>query len=405
MGRPEGQDDAGRRLRARATSGRGPLQPGLPPPPPADGGPGPVGPGKRLLAAAGKDLVKRAGLRKNRYMLVFNGLVDPFKSGRLGSLARLDSPHPVLYVEFPQGRLKLQGTLVFPKSTNYALLNVDKRDHIGVEDIFESMVVFSDAYWVGTEAENPGEDPLPVPAGVLAGKAGRGEAIAYECGAATEYVAQPGAGAAASDADSDPEPVRLEVGVGARGRKAPPPGASNPPKKKAKKADLKPGPVDLASSSEDEAGETSGDGDSNFEASSGEEAELVPRRQSMGRSARRGAIREVSSDSDGDGGAPEAAVGEEGGDGGEEEEGAAVAEGKEEEEGAAMTEPPPDGAGRRLWERIQTMNDQDVANVLARTGSMSPEMQRVVDGAVRQREAAKERSKPVEVVTLDFDSD
>ena len=70
-----------------------------------------------------------------------------------------------------------------------------------------------------------------------------------------------------------------------------------------------------------------------------------------------------------------------------------------------MTEPPPDGAGRRLWERIQTMNDQDVANVLSRTGSMSPEMQRVVDGAVRQREAAKERSKPVEVVTLDFDSD
>ena len=399
---PEGQEEAGRRLRARATSARGPLQSGLPPPPPADGGPGPVGPGKRLLAAAGKDLVKRAGLRKNRYMLVFNGLVDPFKSGRLGSLARLDSPHPVLYVEFPQGRLKLQGTLVFPKSTNYALLNVDKRDHIGVEDIFESMIVFSDAYWVGTEAENPGEDPLPVPAGVLAGKAGRGEAIAYECGAATEYVASPGAGAAASDVDSDQEPVRLEVGVGARGRKAPAAGASDPPKKKAKKADPNPSPVDVASSSsEDEAGETSGDGDSNFEASSGEEGEVVPRRQSMGRSARRGAIREVSSDSDGDGAAPEAAVGKEGGDG----EGAAVAEGKEEEEGAAMTEPPPDGAGRRLWERIQTMNDQDVANVLARTGSMSPEMQRVVDGAVRQREAAKERSKPVEVVTLDFDSD
>jgi len=335
-------------------------------------------------------------------MLVFNGLVDPFKSGRLGSLARLDSPHPVLYVEFPQGRLKLQGTLVFPKSTNYALLNVDKRDHIGIEDIFESMIVFSDAYWVGTEAENPGEDPLPVPAGVLAGKAGRGEAIAYECGAATEYVASPGAGAAASDADSDQEPVRLEVGVGARGRKAPAAGASDPPKKKAKKANLNPSPVDVASSSsEDEAGETSGDGDSNFEASSGEEEEVVPRRQSMGRSARRGAIREVSSDSDGDGAAPEAAVGKEGGDG----EGAAAAEGKEEEEGAAMTEPPPDGAGRRLWERIQTMNDQDVANVLSRTGSMSPEMQRVVDGAVRQREAAKERSKPVEVVTLDFDSD
>lgn len=36
--------------------------------------------------------------------------------GPQGTLAQLDTPHPVMYLEFPQGRLKLFGTLVFPKA-------------------------------------------------------------------------------------------------------------------------------------------------------------------------------------------------------------------------------------------------------------------------------------------------
>lgn len=57
-----------------------------------------------------------------------------------GSLAQLDSQNPVLYVDFPQGRLKFFGTIVFPK-TNYMLLKFGQKEVL-CEDIFENMVSF-----------------------------------------------------------------------------------------------------------------------------------------------------------------------------------------------------------------------------------------------------------------------
>lgn len=55
-----------------------------------------------------------------------------------GSLAQLDSQNPVLYIDFPQGRLKFLGTIVFPKS-KYMLLKFGQKDVL-CEDIFENMV-------------------------------------------------------------------------------------------------------------------------------------------------------------------------------------------------------------------------------------------------------------------------
>ena len=55
-----------------------------------------------------------------------------------GDLAQLDSQNPVLYMDFPQGRLKFYGTIIFPK-TNYMLLKVGQKDVL-CEDIFENMV-------------------------------------------------------------------------------------------------------------------------------------------------------------------------------------------------------------------------------------------------------------------------
>jgi len=55
-----------------------------------------------------------------------------------GSLAQLDSQNPVLYVDFPQGRLKFLGTIVFPKN-KYMLLKFGQKDVL-CEDIFENMV-------------------------------------------------------------------------------------------------------------------------------------------------------------------------------------------------------------------------------------------------------------------------
>lgn len=55
-----------------------------------------------------------------------------------GSLAQLDSQNPVMYIDFPQGRLKFLGTIVFPKN-KYMLLKFGQKDVL-CEDIFENMV-------------------------------------------------------------------------------------------------------------------------------------------------------------------------------------------------------------------------------------------------------------------------
>ncbi len=55
-----------------------------------------------------------------------------------GTLAKLDTANPVLYIEFPQGRLKLLGTLVFPRN-KYMVLRPGSKEVLA-EDVLESMV-------------------------------------------------------------------------------------------------------------------------------------------------------------------------------------------------------------------------------------------------------------------------
>lgn len=55
-----------------------------------------------------------------------------------GALAQLDSKNPVMYMDFPEGRLKFFGTLMFP-SNKYMILRFTNKDVI-CEDILESMV-------------------------------------------------------------------------------------------------------------------------------------------------------------------------------------------------------------------------------------------------------------------------
>ncbi|EIE27220.1 hypothetical protein COCSUDRAFT_64129 [Coccomyxa subellipsoidea C-169] len=78
-----------------------------------------------------------------------------------GTLAQLDSKNPVLYIDFPEGRMKFFGTLMFP-SNKYMVLKFTNKDVI-CEDILESMVVFSEAWWIGKKEDNPEEFRLPLP--------------------------------------------------------------------------------------------------------------------------------------------------------------------------------------------------------------------------------------------------
>ncbi|KDD76915.1 hypothetical protein H632_c68p1 [Helicosporidium sp. ATCC 50920] len=104
-----------------------------------------------------------------------------------GMLSQLDTQSPVLYIEFPQGRLKLFGTLCFPRAKYIVLRSLSKS--LLCEDVLESMVcldvsaaivretvqclfmspfatlqiVFQEAWWIGTAEENPGELRLEMP--------------------------------------------------------------------------------------------------------------------------------------------------------------------------------------------------------------------------------------------------
>ena len=55
-----------------------------------------------------------------------------------GTLAALDSQNPVLYINFPEGRLKFFGTIVFPKN-KYMVLKFGNKDVL-CEDVLENMV-------------------------------------------------------------------------------------------------------------------------------------------------------------------------------------------------------------------------------------------------------------------------
>ncbi|XP_064993591.1 DNA-binding protein RHL1 isoform X2 [Musa acuminata AAA Group] len=123
----------------------------------------PLEPSKAVVRLQGRDLVKR-GQRKSRYLFSFPGLLAPLSAGRIGELADLGTKNPVLYLEFPEGRMKLFGTHVYPKNKYLTLQLTKSFKGVTCEDIFESMqIVFADAWWIGQKEENPQELQLEFP--------------------------------------------------------------------------------------------------------------------------------------------------------------------------------------------------------------------------------------------------
>ena len=100
----DAEADERRRLRSLAFS-NGLLQRGDPAAPRA-----PLAPAAAVTRLQGRDVVRRGGQRKSRYLFSFPGLLAPAASGgRIGELADLGTKNPVLYLEFPQvtGRVGL----------------------------------------------------------------------------------------------------------------------------------------------------------------------------------------------------------------------------------------------------------------------------------------------------------
>ncbi|XP_078439874.1 root hair initiation protein root hairless 1 (RHL1) [Wolffia australiana] len=122
----------------------------------------PLEPSKAVLKQSGRDIVKK-GQRKNKFLFSLPGLLSPLSGGKIGELADLNTRNPVLYLEFPQGRMKLFGTVVYPKNKYLTLQFSKSSKGVLCEDSFENMVVFSEAWWIGTREENPDEIRLEFP--------------------------------------------------------------------------------------------------------------------------------------------------------------------------------------------------------------------------------------------------
>ncbi|XBI05409.1 hypothetical protein VPH35_133574 [Triticum aestivum] len=148
-----------RRLRSLAFS-KGLLQRGEPAAPRAA-----LPPSGAVVRLQGRDIVRPRGQRRGRFLFSFPGLLAPAAGagGRVGELADLGTKNPVLYLEFPQGRMKLLGTHVYPKNKYLTLQMTRSAKGVACEDVFESMIVFSEAWWVGTKEENPDELKLEFP--------------------------------------------------------------------------------------------------------------------------------------------------------------------------------------------------------------------------------------------------
>ena len=121
-------------------------------------------PSKTLKRSDCKDIHKRSSIKKSRYMTVFPGQLAHLREGRIGSLAKLDTQNPVMYIEYPGlGRLKLTGTIVRSRATRFLPQRQVQgppaaRGLVRLHDRLQQIRA-----WVGTADANPGEEPLPFP--------------------------------------------------------------------------------------------------------------------------------------------------------------------------------------------------------------------------------------------------
>lgn len=109
-----------------------------------------------LAQANEKDIIKKGTVRKGRVLCLFGDKIRPMKGGKLGVLKDLDTKCPSLHMEFPEGTIKFHGTILFPKN-KYLSLKLGSKD-IVCEDVFESVVLFSEITWIPREGSAHAKD-------------------------------------------------------------------------------------------------------------------------------------------------------------------------------------------------------------------------------------------------------
>uniref|UniRef100_A0A5B7CAR4 Putative DNA-binding protein RHL1 n=1 Tax=Davidia involucrata TaxID=16924 RepID=A0A5B7CAR4_DAVIN len=121
-----------------------------------------LSPSKTVTKHHGRDILRKSQ-RKNRFLFSFPGLLAPISGGKIGELKDLGTKNPILYLHFPQGQMKLFGSIVYPKNRYLTLQFSRGGKNVMCEDYFDTMIVFSDAWWIGRKDENPEEARLEFP--------------------------------------------------------------------------------------------------------------------------------------------------------------------------------------------------------------------------------------------------
>ncbi|XP_015067410.1 DNA-binding protein RHL1 isoform X1 [Solanum pennellii] len=121
-----------------------------------------LSPSKTVIKHHGKDILRKSQ-RKNRFLFSLPGLLAPVSGGKIGELKDLGTKNPILYLDFPQGQMKLFGTIVYPKNGYLTMQFSRGGKNVVCEDYLDNMIVFSDAWWIGRKDENPEEARLEFP--------------------------------------------------------------------------------------------------------------------------------------------------------------------------------------------------------------------------------------------------
>ncbi|XXG56955.1 hypothetical protein AAC387_Pa03g4243 [Persea americana] len=98
----------------------------------------PHNPSNLILKHQGRDIIKK-GQRKNKFLFSVPGLLAPVSAGKIGKLKDIGTKNPVLYIDFPQGRMKQFGTIVYPKNKYLTLQFAKGVKKVTCEDCFENM--------------------------------------------------------------------------------------------------------------------------------------------------------------------------------------------------------------------------------------------------------------------------
>lgn len=111
----------------------------------------------------GKDIIKRPERsRRKKAVFILPASITLTGRGKLGTVTKMDTGFPVMYIDFPSGRIKLEGRLVEPKNSLMPL-SFKKGGGVVVKGAIQTLIVFSKTSWIGTAEENPDETPMPMP--------------------------------------------------------------------------------------------------------------------------------------------------------------------------------------------------------------------------------------------------